>query len=139
MARAFMKAPMSASTTTTPSIKLLAVTALRPFSRRPECDPAPRGEFAQHPDVKRIEELHQVVANPVDTRLVKLALVAERPEVEFQRLGFNAPFVGRVLDLDGCEIGLAGERAEGGELGEKRYLFRERLFIRSLFWREENW
>ena len=50
--------------------------------------------------------------------LVEGAVVAERLQVELQRLRLDQPFVRHVVDDQDAEIRLAGHRADRGELGE---------------------
>ena len=49
--------------------------------------------------------------------LVERPVVAEGGEEQLQRLRFNEPVLGRVVDDEVREIGLAGHRAQAGELG----------------------
>src|SRR5690349_5738026 len=70
--------------------------------------------FDAHPP--RREGAHQIVEHAVDHRLVEVPLVAERPEVELERLELDAFLVGHVADAEGGEVGLTGHRAEAGEL-----------------------
>ena len=56
------------------------------------------------------------VEDVVGDIFVEGALVAKAPQILLDGFGFEAPWPGAVFDLDLGEVGLAGERAEGGEL-----------------------
>src|SRR3979411_2465444 len=73
-------------------------------------------EGAGYLDPMRIERAHQVIANRVGHMLVKHALVAVRPQVEFEGLRLDDPLVRYVLNGDCGEIRLAGGGADTGEL-----------------------
>src|SRR5207249_4563575 len=79
-------------------------------------DAAADREVPLHPEVARREHGDQVVEDAVGDRLVEVALVAERPQVQLERLQLDALLAGDVADAEGGEVGLAGERAEAGEL-----------------------
>lgn len=90
--------------------------ALFPIFRcRPERYAATRGEFAPHGQPGWRQQLHQVVADPVDARFMKLAMHAEGAQVELQALTFDAELIRLVVNDDFGEVGLAGQGAEGGE------------------------
>ena len=59
---------------------------------------------------------HQIPQYFVGHRFVERAAAAERPNVEFQGLQFNAPQVRHVLEFQRGEVGLAGFRAQAAEL-----------------------
>jgi len=68
------------------------------------------------------DRLQEIVHPPPDADravLVKGAVVAKGLQVELQRLRFDQPFVGNVVDHHHAEIRLAGNRAKGSELGER--------------------
>jgi hypothetical protein len=48
---------------------------------------------------------------------VESAVVPEAREIELQGFRFEQPFARRVVDDENCEIRLAGDRTDGGELG----------------------
>src|SRR5437762_1202886 len=59
---------------------------------------------------------HEVVQDPIRHVLVEHALVPIRPDIELERLELDQVRVGHVADADRPEVGLAGPRAEAGEL-----------------------
>ena len=59
---------------------------------------------------------HQIFKDAVHDFLVKAPGMPIRGKVELQRLAFDAELVWHVADVDGCEIGLAGDRAHRCEL-----------------------
>jgi hypothetical protein len=65
----------------------------------------------------RLDDGDQVVHDFIGDVLVEDSLVAEALQVDLQALELDAFFVGRVGDRDGAEVGLAGLRADRGELG----------------------
>ncbi len=58
-----------------------------------------------------------VVQDVVGDFFVEGAFVAEAPHVHLQALEFDAEFVGHYVDGEGGKVGLAGQRAMAGELG----------------------
>lgn len=60
--------------------------------------------------------LDEVVQDPVRDRLMKVALVPEGPEVEFERFQLDAQLVRDIGERQGREVRLAGLRAEAGKL-----------------------
>jgi len=73
----------------------------------PAADPKGPGDF----DPVRVQHLHDVVAYRVDDVFVEHPLVAERPEIELERLGLEDQPVGDVGDRDRREVRLARRRA----------------------------
>src|SRR6185436_16074094 len=73
---------------------------------------APDVEAALHPEPPRRERAHEVVEDLVRHLLEEMALVAERPDVELERLQLHAQPVGHVADDDGAEVRLARDRAQ---------------------------
>ena len=73
-------------------------------------------EDARHLNVAWIHEPDEVLHNDVDAVLVEIAVVAEREEVEFQRLRLHHPDIGDVRDHDVGKVRLSCDRAEAGEL-----------------------
>jgi len=59
----------------------------------------------------------EVVEDAVRDRLVEVALVAERPDVELQALQLDAALVRHVADADDAEVGEARLGTHRGELG----------------------
>ena len=76
---------------------------------------AARGEFAEHFNIFRVYQFDEVFYDDVDAIFVKVAVVAEAEEVEFERFALHHFDIGDIADEDGGEIGLAGERAQAGE------------------------
>src|SRR5438477_9478603 len=78
----------------------------RMFGDHRSLDPAPHVENSLDPHAAGRESLHQVVEDAVGHRLVKVPLVAKRPEIELERLELDAESVRHVLDLERAEVGL---------------------------------
>src|SRR5262249_2425442 len=64
-----------------------------------------------------LQRLFQQLADADRAALVERALVAEGEEIELQRLALDDPVLGRVVDDQVREIGLAGDRTERREFG----------------------
>src|SRR5262245_17851535 len=100
-----------------------AAGGMRRFGRRSgmgrgdhRVDAAADPEITHHGHAARPDRGHQVVEDAVGDVLVEVSLVAERPEVELQRLQLDAQARRDVLDADGREVRLPGPRAQAGEL-----------------------
>jgi len=87
------------------------------FRRRPEGDAAAWGEFTAHRQPGRFQQPDQVIADAVDAGFMELAVHAERSQVEFEALAFDAELVGLVIDDDLGKVRLSGQRAQAGEFG----------------------
>lgn len=79
-------------------------------------DAAARVEDAEDFEVARLQGGDQVVEDDVDDVLVEVAAVAEAAEVELEGLRLDHFLVSHVADQDCRPVGLAGDRAEAGEL-----------------------
>ena len=84
-------------------------------------DAAARCELAEYFDVFRIHQGNEVFHDDVDAVFMKIAVVAEAEEVEFQGFAFHHFDVRDVADVDGGEVRLPGHRAEAGELGADEF------------------
>src|SRR5688572_24987192 len=80
-------------------------------------DAAADGEIADDGHSPRRAGGDEVVENLVGHRFVEDAAVAELDEVVLQRFQLDAAVAGNVADPDLTEVGEAGLRADGGELG----------------------
>ena len=80
-------------------------------------DAAARCELAEYFDVFRIHQGNEVFHDDVDAVFMKIAVVAEAEEVEFQGFAFHHFDVRDVADVDGGKVGLPGHGAEAGEFG----------------------
>ena len=94
-----------------PSCAGLAVVAVRV-----DGDAAAGRELAPHLDVLRIHERDQVFHDDVHAVLVEVAMVAEAEQVQLQALAFHHALARHIGDVDGGEVGLAGDGAQAGEL-----------------------
>ena len=65
----------------------------------------------------RFSDCHHVVEDLVGDRLVKGALITVRPHVELERLELEVLLFGNVVQAERGEVGLTGQRAQAGELG----------------------
>src|SRR5579863_488653 len=66
----------------------------------------------------RVQRRVEMVGNLVGHGLMERAALAERPDVQLQRLELHAQLVGHVLDIERGEVRLPGARAQAGELGD---------------------
>ena len=66
---------------------------------------------------------------------VKAGHIAEAVEIKLQRLGFDQCFAWHIIDHEMGEIGLAGDRAQGGEFrgGEAHNIIRIRMRVGDAF------
>src|SRR5262245_39655086 len=62
---------------------------------------------------------NQVLEDLVGDRLVKRAAIAERPDIELERLELHASRVGYVLEIERGEIRLPGARAQTREFRDR--------------------
>src|SRR5262245_20955219 len=85
---------------------------------RGDRDPAARllHESDANSIVRQLERSGDVVANLNGEGLAERDFVAEVVEVELDRLRLEAQRVGLVVDLRAVHVGLARDRADGGEL-----------------------
>ena len=81
-----------------------------------DADAATGHEEARHLNVLGIHQANQVFHDNVDTVLMKVAMVAEREEIELQALALHHALVGYIRDAHFSEIRLAGDGAQAGEL-----------------------
>jgi putative Ca2+/H+ antiporter (TMEM165/GDT1 family) len=79
-------------------------------------DAAAHVEVPHHLDPAWCRRRHEIVEDAVGHVLVEGADVPVRPGVELDRPELDEPLVGHVADAEGREVGLAGHRAEAGEL-----------------------
>ena len=77
---------------------------------------ATRGEDTRHLDVARIHQLDQILHDDIDTILMEIAMIAEREQVEFQRLRLHHLHIRNVRDDDAGKIWLSCDRAEASKL-----------------------
>lgn len=63
------------------------------------------------------DRAYDIVQNFIGDRLVKCALIAERPHVQLERFQFHTQFARHVFDVERSEIRLPGLRTEAGKLG----------------------
>ena len=79
-------------------------------------DAAAGCELAPDLDILRIHERDEILHDSVHAILVKIAVVAEREQVELQALALHHTLIRHVVDVDRGEIGLTRDRAEAREL-----------------------
>ena len=93
------------------------------------------GEDTRYLKVLRVHQFDQVFHDDVDTIFVEIAVVAEREEVEFERLGLHHLLPRNVGYIDGGEVGLPRFGAERGELGtmESNQILVVRMFVYKSF------
>ena len=100
-----------------------------------DADAASWGEDTRYLEVLRVHQFDQVFHDDVDTIFVEIAVVAEREEVEFERLGLHHLLPRNVGYIDGGEVGLPRFGAERGELGtmESNQILVVRMFVYKSF------
>ena len=93
------------------------VVGVRVVGKGVDTDAAAGREDTRDLDVLGVHEADQVVEDDVDAVLVEIAVVAEREQIEFQRLGLHHVLARNVGDDDGRKVRLPRFGAERGELG----------------------
>src|SRR5512137_616937 len=78
-------------------------------------DAAPDIESALDDQRTRRQSGDQIVQNKVGDGFVKMALVAKRPQVQFEALELHTKFVRKINNSQGREIWLAGQWADTSE------------------------
>src|SRR5580658_4144376 len=81
-------------------------------------DSATHVEACAQAQEARVHRRVEMVGNLVGHGLVERAALAERPDVQLQRLELHAQLIGHVLDIERGEVRLPGARAQAGELGD---------------------
>ena len=98
-----------------------------------DADAATGEEVARHLQVLGIHQAHEVLHDNVDTVLMEIAVVAEREEVELERLALHHPLARDITNVDMSEVGLSGLGTECGKLraveGNEILVFR--VFVRE--------
>ena len=67
-------------------------------------------------DIAGLHQADEVLHDDVDTVLMKVAVVAEREEIEFETLALDHLLIGDIGDDDFCKIGLSGDGTQTCEL-----------------------
>ena len=100
-----------------------------------DTDAATGGEDPRYLKVLRVHQFDQVFHDDVDTIFVEIAVVAEREEVEFERLRLYHLLPWNVGDIDCGEVGLPRLGAERGELRtmESNQILVVRMFVYKSF------
>jgi hypothetical protein len=75
-------------------------------------------ELGAHAQELRLDRGDDVVQDLIGHRFMKSALIAKRPDIQFQRLEFDAGRRRHIFEADRRKIGLPGLRAQTGELGD---------------------
>lgn len=78
-------------------------------------DSTARGENSGHFYILRIHQLNQILHDFVHAVLMKIAMVTETEQVEFQAFGLNHTFVGHIGNLDFRKVRLPGNRTKARE------------------------
>ena len=76
---------------------------------------ATRTEISGYPRPFRGADLDQIIEDEIGDFFMERAVVSVTEEIDFQGFAFHAFFIGDVVDGHVAEIGLTGNRAEGGE------------------------
>ena len=87
-----------------------------PVAVRVDGKAASRQELAPDLDIFGLHEADQILHDLVDDVRMKISVVAEREEVEFQRLAFHQLFVRHIGDGDRGKVRLTGDRTQAGKL-----------------------
>ena len=93
------------------------VVGIRVVGKGVDTDAAAGSEDTRNLDVLGVHEADKVVENDVDAVLVEITMVAEREQIEFQRLGLHHALARDVGDDDSGKVRLPCFGAERGELG----------------------
>ena len=72
-------------------------------------------KFAPHFDIFWIHEFDKIFHNDIDTVFVKIPMIAETEQIQFQRLTFYHPFSRYVRDINGSKIRLTCHWAQAGK------------------------
>ena len=75
-----------------------------------------RSKDSSHFDVFRIHQPDQVLHDDVHTVLVKVTVVAETEQIQFQTLAFHHLHIRQIADTDFRKIRLSGNRTQTGKL-----------------------
>ena len=96
-----------------------------------DTDAASGGEDTRYLEVFGVHQFDQVFHDDVDAVFVEVAVVAEREEVEFERLGLHHLLPWDVGDVDCCEVGLPCLWAQRSELRtmESNQILVVRMFV----------
>ena len=89
---------------------------IRIFGAHGESDSAARRELRGHDGLAGRARFDEIVENAVGHCFVERALVAIRGEIKLERFALDAETIGRVIDIDPGEIGLAGHRTNRCEI-----------------------
>ena len=87
------------------------------------------GKQAYHLDITRIHQLHQVFHNHVHAVFVKVAVVTETEQIQFQALALHHALARNIADYDFAEIGL---RRDGAQRGKFRANKRNHIFTAGM-------
>ena len=79
-------------------------------------DAAARREKTGNLDIAGFHQADEVLHDDVDTILMKVAVIAEREEIELETLALDHLLVGDIGDNDFCEIGLSCDGTQACEL-----------------------
>ena len=103
-------------------VLMLAVAII---GKRFDADAPARIKQADDLQILGIHQLDQVLHDDVHTILMKIAMVAEAEQVEFQAFALDHAHTRDVVDDDVAKIGLARLGAQRGELGaiERHHIF----------------
>ncbi len=74
-------------------------------------------KIADHGHALGLGGLHEIIQNLVGHRLVKMALIAEGPKIQLERLELDAARARNVPDPKACKVWLARLRTKARELG----------------------
>src|SRR4051794_5501820 len=96
---------------------------------------AARIPIAPDPQIGGLDQLGDALADGDRRILVEGAVIAEAREKELERLRFEQPALGRVIDDEMGKIGLPGDRADTGEFrrAEPRGIERLRMRVGDAF------
>ena len=89
---------------------------IRILSSHSQCDSAACGELRGDNGLARRACFHKIIQDAVSDCFVEGSLVSIRRKIKFERLALDAETVRNVIDFDPGKIGLASDRADGGEI-----------------------
>ena len=102
------------------------MVAVAIVGKRLDADASTRVEQADDLQVFGIHQLDQVLHDDVDAILMKVTMVAETEQVQFQALALDHALTWDVVDDDAAKVGLARLGSQRGELGT---IERHNIFI----------
>ena len=111
----------------------LHVLGICVVGERVDADTASRHKPPGDLQILGIHQFDEILHDDVHAVLVKVPMITEGEEIEFETLALHHPLAGDITDIDMSEIRLAGLGAQGSELRtvERHQIFVLRMFVRK--------